>query len=70
MVDVPAIRPVTIPEVALTTELLLLGVQVPPDGELKRVVVPPSQTVGVPVIAAGLAFTVIIADLLQPVLSV
>ncbi len=46
------------PIVALVVLLLL---HVPPGGVLVSVRVPPRHTVGVPVIAVGIAFTVIVA---------
>ena len=61
--------PVTIlvdPIVAIAVLLLL---HVPPTVASARVVVKPGQTVVVPVIAAGNAFTVIVAVALHPVVS-
>ena len=60
--------PVTTPVEALTvaTEVLEL-VHVPPEGELERVVVLPTQVLAVPEIIAGNGFTVAVTDRKQPV---
>ena len=66
----PAIAPVTTPVEILIVALPLLLVQLPPAGVLFSVVVRPTHTVGVPVIVVGLAFTVTVLVLIQPVPSV
>lgn len=68
---VPASTPVTIPELLPTVAMPVLPlVHVPPDGEELNVVVAPTHTVAVPVIADGVAFTVTTAVTLQVVGSV
>jgi len=64
MVVVPAVIPETIPddEPMVAAEVLLLN-HVPPDIELLRVDVAPSQAFSVPEIADGVAFTVYVAVL-------
>ena len=59
MVGTPAATPVTMPVDPAVARLVLLLVHVPPDGEELSDVVAPVQTVAVPVIAVGDAFTVI-----------
>ncbi len=61
MSAVPTATPVTIPEdePIVATEVLPL-VQLPPDAVSFNVVVVPTQAVGVPVIAPGDRFTVIV----------
>ena len=59
MVGVPAATPVTTPVDAPTVAwLVLLLLQLPPEGVLFNVVVAPTQTLAVPVIAIGCALTV------------
>jgi hypothetical protein len=70
IVAVPAAIPVTTPVVLIVAVNALLLVHVPPVVVLARVVVLPSHTAWVPVIVAGKAFTVIVADVSQPVLNV
>lgn len=67
----PAATPSSTPEAdpMVATPVLIL-VQVPPDGVLESDVVAPTQTVGVPAIAVGNAFTVSTPVFLQPVDSV
>ena len=60
MFAVPVDTPLTIPEPAPTLATALLSLtQLPPVGELTRLVVDASQTTVVPLIAAGITFTVI-----------
>jgi hypothetical protein len=70
MVDVPGVLPFTAPvaEIVATAALLLL--QVPDAVAEFRVVVNPTHTLNVPVIAAGSGLIVTIAELLQPLRSV
>jgi hypothetical protein len=67
----PYATPVTVPvaEPTVATPVLLLN-HVPPDVVLASVDVDPSHALNVPVIAAGLAFTVIVSFREQPVASV
>jgi hypothetical protein len=58
MFKVPAVTPVTTPEVELTVALALLALHVPPLVELVSVLVDPTHTFGVPAIAAGVGLTV------------
>jgi len=59
----PEATPVTIPEEEPTVaRLRSLLVHVPPDGDEVSVVVAPTQTVGLPVIADGAELTVTVAD--------
>ena len=68
MVDVPATMPVNIPEVEPTvTEDILLLVQVPPPVASLRLAVKPTQTNGVPDMAAGTGYTVTTDVVRQPV---
>ena len=70
MADVPATEPVTTPLVELAIvalPLLLLHVPLPPS---VNVVVDPAQTLNVPAIADGVAFTVMMTEVIQPVGSV
>ena len=62
--DVPASIPLTIPALTVAFAILLL-LHTPPAGVLTSVVVRPSHTDVVPVIAVGNAFTVTIAVLKQ-----
>ena len=65
MVDVPAIRPVSVP-VGVMPEFALLVLQAPAPASLK-VVDDPTQTTGVPRMAVGIAFTVtIVLDVHPP----
>jgi hypothetical protein len=66
MVTVPAVTPVTTPEVLIDAFVLLL-LHVPPVVVLVSVVVLPSQTVSVPVIVPGSALMVTVAAVIQPV---
>jgi hypothetical protein len=71
MLLTPEARPDTIPlrdPIVATARALLL--HEPPVVVLLNVVVLPTHTLVVPVIAAGSAFTVTIAVMLQPVLMV
>ncbi len=61
---VPAPMPVITLPVALATAALLL-LQVPPAGELEKIVVRPVHTVAVPVMSVGRGFTVTTCVLLQ-----
>ena len=70
IIDVPAVTPVTIPVDDPTVALPLLLLHVPPAGVEFNVVVRPTQTFNVPVIAVGFGFTVTTAVLIQPVPSV
>ena len=63
----PEIKPVTIPVDDPTIALMLLLVQVPPEGVEFKVVVNPTQTSGVPVIIDGLGLIVITVLSKQPV---
>ena len=64
---VPADTPVTVPVVLFTvaTSVLLLA-QVAPAVAVLNVVVPPTHTFGLPVIAAGNGFTVIVCVCVVP----
>ncbi len=62
---VPALTPVTTPDTTVATPPALL-VHVPPLVVEARVVVDPTHTDAVPVIAAGGAFTVTVVDVVQP----
>ena len=57
MVEVPALIPLMTAAVSVATAVLLL-LHTPPAGVAAKVVVSPSQTLAVPVITAGNAFTV------------
>ena len=71
MVAVPAVLPVTMPVVTPTDALALPELQVTPPGvALLSVVVCPSHTVSVPVMAVGSGFTTIACVAAQPVASV
>ena len=70
MIDVPAIAPVTTPVAGFIVALLLLLLHVPPAGVEFKVVVDPTHTTNVPVIAVGFILTVTGAVIKQPVLSV
>ena len=68
MVGLPAAPPLTIPDTIPTvacTVLLLL--QLPPPVVSDKVVVEPTHTTGVPLIAAGTGLTVTVAVVKQPV---
>jgi len=67
IVALPADIPVTVPEIGpiVATPALLLA-HVPPDDVLLNVVVAPTQTDAVPVIAAGKALTVAVVLEEQP----
>lgn len=67
IVDVPANAPVTTPVEPTTVALPLLLVQVPPAGPLLSVVLCPTHTLVLPVIAKGNAFTVTTVVTRQPV---
>lgn len=68
---VPALPPATTPEVELTFAVPdALLVHTPPDGVLFNVVVSPTHTVFVPVIALGLAVTVNVCVEKHPPVSV
>ena len=67
----PALIPVTIPVPTPTVAwLALLLLHVPPEGVLFNVVVEATQTLAVPVIAVGTAFTVTGVVEKQPVFTV
>ena len=67
MIDtVPAVPPVTTPDVDTVAVVLLPVLQVPPVVVSVNAVVIPSHTVGVPPIVAGSAFTVTFAVAAQP----
>jgi hypothetical protein len=71
IVEVPAPTPVTIPvEAPIVATPVLLLLQVTPPVALESVVVLPTHTVAVPVIAAGVVFTVILYIVRHPVLMV
>lgn len=55
---VPAVTPVTKPEVGLIVAFAVLTLHVPPLAELVSALVAPSHTFGVPTIAAGVGLTV------------
>lgn len=63
----PAVLPVATPVVDTIVALALLLLHVPPASVLLNRVVALSQTTAVPVIAAGLALTVTIFTVKQPV---
>ena len=67
MVDVPAVTPVTIPEPEPTVALALLLLQMPVPVASLIVVVRPTHTFMVPVIAAGSGLIVTTVILIQPV---
>ena len=67
MVDVPAVTPVTIPDPEPTVALALLLLHVPVPVASLSVVVRPTQTFMVPVIAAGNGLIVTTVVLIQPV---
>ena len=59
--ELPALTPVTTPVVGCTVATAgVPELHVPPDTELLSVVVPPMQIVAVPLMAAGMGFTVIV----------
>ena len=70
MLLVPANIPVTTPDDAPIFALPLLLVHVPPVGVEFNVVVNPAHTVVIPVIVVGLALTLTVVILIQPVPSV
>ncbi len=70
MVLLPAVTPVTLPDVELTVALLLLLVHVPPVTASASVVLRAVQTLVIPVIAAGTGLTVNDVVFIQPVGSV
>jgi len=65
MIDVPALTPVTIPEVPTVAFVVLLLLHDPPPASL-RVVVAYWHTLGVPPIGEGSAITVTVVVMLQP----
>ena len=68
MMAVPAFIPITIPLITPTDALGLAVLQVTPPGvALLRLVVKPWQTVSVPVIGAGSAFTTMVCVTAHPV---
>lgn len=70
IVAVPALMPATAPSVAPTVAVVAsLLLHVPPVVVLLKVVTEPSQTLAVPVMPAGIAITVTVAVVLQPVAS-
>ena len=71
IVHTPALTPVTTPDAVptLAIEILLL-LHVPPPEVLVKVDVAPTQTTGVPPIAAGVGLTVSPVHAIQPVGSV
>ena len=66
MVAAPAATPVAIPDVPIVATPILLLAHVPPLVVEDRVVVDPAHKEVVPVIAAGIALTVIEVVLAQP----
>lgn len=71
IVTVPGLTPVTIPDEEPTVAMaVLLLLHVTPETVLLRVVVWPTQTVGLPVMAAGAALTVTSTVAEQPELPV
>jgi hypothetical protein len=64
---VPALSPVTTPDVDTVPTAGVLLLHVPPVVVLVRVVVPFTQMLVMPVMTAGSGFTVIVALLTQPV---
>jgi hypothetical protein len=56
----PDVTPVTTPDAETVAVAVLLLLQVPPVVASARVVTPPGQTTGIPVMAAGFALTVTI----------
>ena len=64
--EMPLPMPVTTPEVPTMALAGILLDHVPPEVASLKDVVDPTQTVGVPVIMAGSALTVITADAEQP----
>lgn len=54
-----------VPEMIVATDVLLL-LHMPPEGVLERAVLLPEQTVSVPAIAVGSAFTVTTAVVTHP----
>jgi len=68
MTDVPGLMPVTTPvdEPTAATAMVPL-LHVPPDGLQASAVVPPTQTVNVPVIGPGDATTTMVMETEQPV---
>ena len=67
MTDVPATAPVTTPVAGFMIALPLLLLHVPPAGVEFNVVVKPTHTAALPVIAVGLALTVTVAVTVHPV---
>ena len=67
MVEVPAVTPVTTPEPEPTVALALLLLHVPLPVASLSVVVRPTQTFIVPVMAAGSGLMVTMVVLIQPV---
>ena len=70
MMLLPAVTPVTLPDVELTVALPLLLVHVPPVMASLSVVLRVVQTLVIPVIAAGTGLTVNDVVFIQPVGSV
>jgi hypothetical protein len=70
MVAVPGATPVTIPEEVMLAVVVGLLLHVPPAVVLDKAVVAPSQILSVPVMVAGIGFTVIVFVTIQPVGSV
>lgn len=60
--------PVTVPPAVTVAVLVLLLLHAPPGVALESAVLPPTQTVAVPVMGAGLVFTVTTTLLVQPLL--
>ncbi len=67
MLVLPAAIPVTVPVVLMVAIPVALLVHVPPVGVLDKLVVLPTQTVELPVMADGSGFTVIIVVVIQVV---
>ena len=65
---VPAVTPVTTPVAGFTFPMVMFELlQVPPDGELDRLVVRPIQVLGIPAMGDGSASTVITFTVLHPI---
>jgi hypothetical protein len=70
ILDVPAATPVTTPAEFILAFVGALLLQVPPVDADDNEVVKPTQTLSVPVIEDGTAFTLTMAEVAQPVASV
>ena len=64
----PAVTPVTTPVAAFTFPIVMFELlQVPPDGELDRLVERPMQVLGIPATGVGSASKVITLTVLHPI---